>query len=501
MNRLFITTIAVAFLTSGCRAADNRPQIGSLGSELSQRANEPVVAPQSTADRYRQPVANLGVAGVDRLPTIKAPIVLPVAYQHPSNVPAPDSPEAVPAPGSRIAESSLSLINMEGIALQNNPAIAQAVARVEVARGFWVQSGLPPNPTFGYSGQQLGSGGTAEQQGAFLGQLFITGQKLRLNRESAAWNIQRSQRELDAVRLRVLMDVRIGYYDVLIAQRRRELAAKLVDISNQGVQAAQALFQGEEVSEADPLRARIEMETARILLQNSANQHFESWRRLTAVMGTPEIVIQRIEGDLESDQLQLVWQETLQQVLTESPEIGVAIANVEAARWAVRRAIAQVIPDVDVQAIVQGDRSTGSSNANLQITLPLPIINRNQGGIRMARARAIAAERSVDRIALSLQSRLAIAFRRYESAQNQVYRYSRKDGILETAERTLSLIRTGYKADEFGVLELLTAQRTYFQTNLAYLDSQRELWVSIMEIRGLLLRETSTLLLRGTMQN
>lgn len=417
--------------------------------------------------------------------------VQPVVYNQESNAQPLDSLEALPAPGSvRVAESDLDLDNMESIALQNNPSIAQAAARVEMARGFWVQTGLPPNPTFGYSGQQLGSGGAAEQRGAFIGQEFITGRKLRLNRESAAWEIQRAQRELAAVRLRVLTDVRISYYDVLIAQRRRELAANLVDISVQGEQAAQALFRGEEVSEADPLRARVEAETARILLQTSTNQHVEAWRRLTAVLGMPELVLQRIEGELSPDNLQLSWQDTLREILVESPEVAAAIANVEAARWAIRRANAEVIPNLDVQAIIQDDRGIGGTDANLQVTLPIPIINRNQGGIREAQARAIAAERAVDRLALDLQTRLATAFQRYESARNQVEKYSRKDGILETADRTLNLIQTGYKADEFSVLDLLGAQKTYFQTNLAYLDSQRELWASVMEIRGLLLRDS-----------
>jgi cobalt-zinc-cadmium efflux system outer membrane protein len=89
---------------------------------------------------------------------------------------------------------------------------------------------------------------------------------------------------------------------------------------------------------------------------------------------------------------------------------------------------------------------------------------------------------------MDLQSRLANAFQRYASARNQVEQYSRTDGLLDKSQRTLDLIRAGYRADEFGALELLSAQRTYFQTNLAYLDAQRELWTAAMEIRGLRLK-------------
>jgi len=274
----------------------------------------------------------------------------------------------------------------------------------------------------------------------------------------------------------------------LIAQRRRKVAEELVRISEQGVKAADALFQGEEVSEADPLRAKVAADTARIVLRNAINEHLEAWRRLTFVVGAAQSPVRELSGDIDPQEWKLVWQEEFDRVLAESPELAAAQADVEAARWAVEKAYAQVIPNLDVQAIVQDDRSTGSSNMNLQVTLPLPLWNRNQGGIQNAFASAVAAEQAVDRLTLDLQSRLATAFRRYQNARNQANEYARKGGILDNARRTLVLVRSGYQAEEFDVLDLLTAQRTFFQTNLAYLDALRELSTSVMEIRGMLLK-------------
>ena len=379
------------------------------------------------------------------------------------------------------------LEQLEQMAEQNNPALAEAAARIDAARGNWLQVGLRPNPTIGYSGQQLGSGGEAEQQGGFLGQQFITGGKLGLNREIAAWEIRRAENEWEATRLRVLTDVRVAFYDVLIAQRRRELTSELVQISDQAVQAAQALFEGEEVSEADPLRARVEADMARILLQNAINAHVAAWRRLAALVGSPDMPLQRVEGKLNPNDAEMSWEEALARLLAESPELAAAEADVEAARWAVNRAYAEVVPDVDVQAVVQDDRGTGSSNANLQVTFPLPLWNRNQGGIQQAFAQSVAAEMAVERLRLDLQTRLADAFQRYRIAHNQVREYSKPGGIIANSQRTLELIRSGYQAEEFGILDLLTAQRTFFQTNLAYLDALRELAAATMEIRGLLL--------------
>lgn len=382
----------------------------------------------------------------------------------------------------------LTLEVLEGIALQNNPALAEALSRVEAAQGNWVQAGLPPNPVVGYSGQQLGSDGAAEQQGVFLGQEFVTGKKLKLNREVASWRVDRAQRELEAQQLRVLTDVRIRHYNVLIAQRRRELAKELVRISDQGVAAANTLLENQEVSEADPLRARIEADSSRIVLQTSINQHIEAWRQLVAVLGTPDLPLQQVAGELEADAPDLSWDATLQQIVCESPEIAAAASEAQAATWAIERAYAEVIPDIDVQAVIQDDRGTGSTNANLQLSLPIPIFDRNQGGIRRAHAEAAAAEQAVSRLTLELQVRLAAAFQRYETAQNQVDMYARAGGILDKTDRSLELVRLGYEGSEVGVLDLLSVQRTYFETNLAYLDSLREQWIAAMEIRGLLLQ-------------
>lgn len=490
MSRIALIVGSVFLLATGCRTTQPRDQFASLNQEI-QRQNavkESLMAgiAERTAKLKASKAGDSSTAIVAK--TEETPIQNVAFRQQGSDGLLPPIEEPSTVSSAVVAVSTLSLNELEGIALQNNPALSEASARVAAANGNWEQVGLKPNPVIGYSGQQLGSGGAAEQNGGYFAQEFVRGNKLGLNREVAAWRVQKAEQKLETFRQRVLTDVRIGYYEVLIAQRRRELASDLVRISVEGQKAAEALFKGEEVSEADPLRARVETDTARILLQTATNQHVAAWRSLAAIMGTPEMALQPLDGDLDASQLTITWQDTLQRILSESPEIGAATAEVEAARWAIQRACAEVIPNVEVQAVIQDDRGTGSTNANLQVTFPLPLWNRNQGGIRQARGEAAAAERAVSRLALDLQTRLANAFQTYESARIQVEQYARKDGILDNTERSLALVRKGYEVDEFSVLDLLSAQRTYFQTHLTYLESQQELWTSATEIQGLLLR-------------
>ena len=94
----------------------------------------------------------------------------------------------------------------------------------------------------------------------------------------------------------------------------------------------------------------------------------------------------------------------------------------------------------------------------------------------------------MDQLELSFRQRLAGVYQRYASARNQVEDYSRDDGILANSGSALELIRKGYEAGELNYLDLITAQRTFSQTTLAYIEALGELWAAVVEIDGLLLK-------------
>jgi cobalt-zinc-cadmium efflux system outer membrane protein len=396
-------------------------------------------------------------------------------------------PAETAAPLATPMPESLGLLDLEGLALQNSPALAEQLALVDAADGHWWQAGLPPNPTLGYSGQQLGSGGVAEQQGIYFGQKIIRGDKLQLGREVASWETEVAQQGVQATRLRLLTDVRIAYYRMLVAQQREKVASELVTLSERAAAVAHSLFVGEEVSEADPLRAKVAADSARLVQYKASSQLLEAKRRMSAIIGMPELLLSRVKGQLDTDGESIDWDQTLHKILSESPEMAAAAARVEVAEWALERAHADAIPDVDIQAVIQDDRGAGGANGNIQVSMPIPIRNRNEGAIRGAHAEVSAAHMAVDRLRLELQTRLASVFQQYDAARNRAAQFVRKDGMIETSKKTIELIRAGYEIEEFSILDLLSAQRTLFEARLNYLDSLGDLWVAQMEIEGMLL--------------
>jgi cobalt-zinc-cadmium efflux system outer membrane protein len=231
----------------------------------------------------------------------------------------------------------------------------------------------------------------------------------------------------------------------------------------------------------------VEQQNFAILLRTANNELYAAWRQLSAVVGQ-QLAPCTLQGDLTQLPSIPEWQEQLDRIIATSPEVAAAVAAVAQAQSALRRACAEPIPDITTQVSVQYDDATDNTITGAQVGIPLPLWNRNQGGIQQAHANVAQASRNVERVQLDLQQRLALAYQQYSNARAQADIYTTQ--ILPKAKETYELVQRGYRLGEIGYLDLLTAQRLYSQTNLAYLDSLSSLWSSWSEIDGLLLTDS-----------
>jgi cobalt-zinc-cadmium efflux system outer membrane protein len=410
------------------------------------------------------------------------PIVPPVVSPEPSSLNSVSGQES-----STGMSAGWNLADLESLAFANNPSISRAAARVEAARGNQLQVGLRPNPIVGYEGQQLGSGGRAEQQGIGLSQEIVRGGKLQLNRAVATQEVVRAEQELAIEQLRVQTDVRIAFYNVLLAQERLALANKLVELSQQGATAVDTLLRIKEANRADVLQAQLEVENAAIVVQAAENRLAAAWSELASVVGDANLVRSQLTGDSFAAPQDFSWEQVLGTLRAASPEVAAALAEVCRARFALERAQVEPIPNVTIQGLVNviDNGINGDPDGGLAVSIPLPVNNRNQGAIRQTRNELLAAEKAVEQLELALQNRLATVFERYSNARFQVDRY--RSNILPAAEETLAVARKLYEAGESNYLALLTAQRSYFQVNLSYLESVLALRTAESEIDGFLL--------------
>jgi outer membrane protein TolC len=244
---------------------------------------------------------------------------------------ADQGPSGIPA--------GMTLAELEEIATACNPTLAQAAARIQALQGTQLQAGLYPNPVIGYVGEEMGAEGSAGQQGAFFGQTIVTAGKLGLNRAVVGHEIQQARRAWEVQLHRVLNDVRSRACEVLVAQRMIRLEEQLLRIGEVGVKTTEELLKAGEVGRVDVLLSRIEANSARLQLDNARNQYLAAWRRLTAVVGVPDMEPMPLVDELERDLPELSWEASFARLIAESPELAQARAGVQRAECAgVRRA-------------------------------------------------------------------------------------------------------------------------------------------------------------------
>ncbi len=420
-----------------------------------------------------------------RLPHISARCAAAAAGRPARN--APTAPEPVP-PGAQAPLNTLTLVDLQSMALANNPTLALAAARVQAARGRWVQAGLYPNPKIGYMADEIGNFGKAGMQGGAFSQEIVRGGKLGLDRAVASREIAQAQQQLEVQRWRVTNDVRAQFYSLLVAQRTMELSDQLTELGRRSLKSAEDLFRGMLVSRVDVLQAQIELSTVQATAEGARHRYAAAWRRLAATIGVPEMQPVPVSGDLQPGMDRLTWEDSLQRILGSSPELGAAFAGVQRARFALARARAEPIPNIDFEASVQHDNESGDDVAGVTIMVPIPIHNKNQGAICAAEAELRMAQAEVARLQLALQNRLATAFERYATALELTERY--QSVILPNARQSLDLVDQAYRAEELSYVNVLMAQRTFAQTNLAYLTALQDLWESRNAIDGLLLSDS-----------
>jgi cobalt-zinc-cadmium efflux system outer membrane protein len=362
--------------------------------------------------------------------------VYPTLPEIGEDFPFPPGPQGLP----------LTLADLQKLALANSPLIKQAVARVEEARGNAIQAGLPPNPTVGYEGDTMNTTAGPGYQGAFVEQVIKTANKLQLARASAAADLRSAEADLFKAQTDLATRVRGGYFAVLVAEQSVRLNRALVRFTTDIYQNQFELLQkGGFAAAYEPLYLRSLAWQARAALVQARNRRTSAWKQLAAAMGLPGMPPTQLAGRIDIPLPALDYQQVLEKVLSRHSNFRSAEAAVQKAQFDLELARRTPIPDVDVRLLVQKDR-TGPPygiDPSLSVTVPVPIWNRNQGGIMQAQAALGRANEEAHRVRSDLVNTLADAYERYQNGRTLLSYY--RDRVLPDLVQVYRGVYTRYR--------------------------------------------------------
>lgn len=392
-------------------------------------------------------------------------------------------------PGIELSAGELSglatLEEIEQMAIAINPAIQKACAQLAALRGKQLQAGLRPNPRAGITGDDINENGEAGRYGVFYSQQVVRSNRLPLARAAVQAEIEKAEIQITELEQRLVTDVRQRYYDFLVVKRKSKLARRLLEISQNGYEATNQLVNAKEVAVTALLQAELELQKAQLNLKRTENEQLAADRRLAVLIDQSELPFDVDPGPLDDisslDDLEI----NFQRLLDSSPELARLFANVEVARRKLAHERSLQLPDVNWQVGLAYDFAADDIVPNFQIGLPIQKFNWNQGAISEARHQIVVNQKAIETKALDLRQQLVQAYQIFQDAKLQVD--AMRDQILPKGQEVLRLVLTGYEQGEVGFLQLLTAQRTYIQINLDYIQQLQILWQQKILIDGMLL--------------
>jgi len=398
----------------------------------------------------------------------------------------PQSP-AIPADPVPTEGPVLNLAELQQTMLATHPALRQAAADVEAARGAALQAGLPPNPSFGFEADTVGSGRTAGQQGAKYEQLIKTAGKLRLAQAAALVDVLTAEVNLRRAQYDLITQVRAAYFAVLVAQEQLRITNLVALLTNESFRVQVDQLRGGQAAPYEPAQLRALAEQARAALRQAHNRYRSAWRQLAAAVGRPDLPPARLAGSATMTAPVFDYQVLLDRILEIHTDLRNAANGVARARTQVRIAEVTPVPDVNLKVVVQKDYTAPpfATTANVEIGVPVPVWDRNQGGIQQAQAQLGRALEEAQRVRLDLQARLADAIERYQTNRQFVEAY--RNQILPDQVRAYRGVVQRYQQEpeKVNYNDIITTQQTLVTSLSNYLNALAAQWQGVADLAAL----------------
>jgi cobalt-zinc-cadmium efflux system outer membrane protein len=398
------------------------------------------------------------------------------------------APPALPVTTTGDPRGGLSLRQALHETLLYNPELLAFSFELRAIEARRLQAGLLPNPEL--SAELENFGGTGSTRGVQsseatiqLSQLIELGGK-RANRLRLA-GLERDVAGFDyeAKRLEIFTDTTKAFVEALAAQERLALTTELLRLAERVLETVSERVKAGKVSPVEATRARIAVSTARLHIRQARSAYEAARKRLASFWGSTAPRFERLSGSLETT-VSMPSEEQLATMMQKNPDIARWAVEMDARRAQVAVEQSQRIPDVTVSGGVRYIHETEDPAFVVGFSVPLMLFDRNQGGIREARARLEQAEYERRAAEVRVGTALSEAYQNLVNAANEVEVL--QQDVLPATHETFQATQEGYRQGKFGFLEVLDAQRTLFETRGQFLETLTAYHKAVADIERLI---------------
>lgn len=368
----------------------------------------------------------------------------------------------------------LTLPEVLSLALMNNPDLAVYSLEQRAADARRIQAGLLPNPELDVAMENLG--GPSYQEGFdgpvvkfSVGQLIELGGKRAARRDVADAERALAGWDYAGKRLDVLNMTMNRFMEALAAQKKKALAESVLIMATEMQKAVAARVAAGRDSPLEEKKSSVETVNARLAVERARREWDKTRKNLAVTWGQSQPVFGGIEGNLDYLVSRLPDWEQVYSLMAGNPDIARWNDELTLRRAALQQAKSVRMPDVTIIAGMDRFRDTGTESYRAGASVPLPLFNRNQGGIREAFANSEKADKERATVLLTLERELFTAFQEMTMLHKEIIALTTE--VLPVARDVFESARTGYQQGKFSYLEVLDAQRTLFNAENRHIET------------------------------
>lgn len=393
---------------------------------------------------------------------------------------------ASPCAGQSQSNGSLSLPQALQRAAATSPRLTAADRTIAASDGRRLQANALPNPTLGFDVDNVAPGtsvpGQPIQTTLLLSQLIELGGKREARVAGAIGDMDAARYEREATRLELLSETTIAFIGQLAAQRRIALLDRHIAAIEKVVPLVQRRVDAGASSPADLTRVQAAVGFLRVERERSRTTVSVARRELAVLMGLDAPDFATVAGDFGRLNRPAAF-ETVVKALEENPQL---------ARWSAVRARRdadlltarlKAVPDVTASIGWRRYEDASENAIRLGVSVPIPVLDRNRGGIREAQelAQRTEAERAINR-----QTLVGILGKAHDTAAGALQQIDLlRRSVLPATRASLTTIEAGYEQGRFTVLEILDAYQRVADAELMEHDAISTHHTSLATIEGL----------------
>jgi len=385
-------------------------------------------------------------------------------------------------------EGDLALRDALGAALLGSPHLASASWDRRAAEARALQASLYPNPeveieveNIGFSGEL--SGFSLSETSLLVSQPIPLGGRIGRRTEAANLETRLSGWDYEAARLDVLTEVTKTLVEVLSAQELVALTKETAEVNEEVRRVVAEKVLAGKTPPLEEQKAAVEASLAKLRHERALRDLEAARQRLAATWGSTHARFTTVRGDFYVTH-PVPTAERLVTGLSKNPDLArwddaIALRNAEVAA-----ARSEAWPDLTLTGGVRRIEELGIYSYILGISIPLPLIDRNQGGILEASADTRKAREEKREADARIRSEFIQAWQALELAGRQAE--TLRDQVLPSARSAFEASREGFKRGKFGYLDVLDAQRTLFEAREGQIDALAEYHAAAADVERLI---------------